>query len=306
MGNKGTSLPIRTFRAEARPFGLSLVAPKQPLGRILLSTGQWRASQIPRLLSEGQVAVRGRVVTDAGARINPWQETITVLGRPLSPLTPCRYVILNKPYHVLSSFTDPEGRKTLAEFVPIPDIYAAGRLDYDSEGLLLLTDDGWLNHRLTHPRYEHPKTYLVQVERIPDERALETLRQGVVIQGRRTRPAEVALLSEEELPPLPERPVPIRYRANVPTAWLRITLYEGMKRQIRHMTAAVGFPTLRLIRIAIGPISLEGLAPGAWRFLTEAELAALAQWLQEREAARPAIQRRKISSGRNRNRRAPA
>ncbi len=289
-----------------RPFGLSRVAQRQPLGRILLSTGRWRASQVPRLLADGQVAVAGRIVTDPGLHVNPWKEAITVSGRPLAPLRPCRYVIFNKPYQVLSSFTDPEGRKTLAEYIPIPDIYAVGRLDYDSEGLLLLTDDGWLNHRLTHPRYEHPKTYLVQVERIPDEKALEALRQGVIIQGRRTRPAEVVRLTEDELPPLPDRPVPIRYRANVPTCWLRITLYEGMKRQIRHMTAAVGFPTLRLIRIAIGPLSLEGLAPGAWRFLTEEELAALARWIHEREAAHPPRQRRSPSKGRTRNRLTPS
>lgn len=294
------------FKGAQRPFGLSLVARRQPLGRILLSTGRWRASQVPRLLAEGQVTVEGHVVTDLATRVNPWKETITVAGKPLPPLRPCRYVLFYKPYQVLSSFTDAEGRKTLAEYIPIPDIYAVGRLDYDSEGLMLLTDDGWLNHRLTHPRYEHPKTYLVQVERIPDEKALEALRQGVVIQGRRTRPAEVALLTEGELPPIPERSVPIRYRANVPTCWLRITLYEGMKRQIRHMTAAVGFPTLRLIRIAIGPLSLGDLAPGAWRFATEAELAALARWIHEREAARPPLQRRSASKGRKRNRRTPA
>ncbi|MCD6518895.1 MAG: pseudouridine synthase, partial [Anaerolineae bacterium] len=179
-----------------------------------------------------------------------------------------------------SSFTDPEGqgRATLADYIPFPDIYAAGRLDYESEGLLLLTDDGWLNHRLTHPRYEHPKTYLVQVEGIPSPEALEALRRGVLVKGRKTRPAEVELLSQA--PSLWPRSVPIRQRKNIPTSWLRIVLREGRKRQIRHMTAAVGHPTLRLVRMAVGPVSLGRLNPGEWRELNEEELAALANMLR--------------------------
>lgn len=183
-----------------------------------------------------------------------------------------RTIIFYKPYRVLTSFTDPEDkdRVTAGDFVPVPGVYAAGRLDYDSEGLLLLTSDGKLAHRITHPRYKLPKTYLVQVENIPNQSALAQLRRGVIIQGKITRPANAELLSTE--PELFPRNPPIRYRQNVPTAWLKITLREGRKRQVRRMTAAVGHPTLRLIRMAIGPLSLGNLAPGEWRDLTPAEL----------------------------------
>lgn len=186
---------------------------------------------------------------------------------------PPRTIIFNKPYKVLCSFTDPQGRPTVADYVDVPDVYAAGRLDYDSEGLLLLTSDGRLAHQVTHPRHKLKKVYLVQVENIPDEPALDRLRQGVEIKGQRTRPAQVQRLQAP--PDLFPRSEPIRYRQNIPTAWLKITLQEGRKRQIRRMTAAVGHPTLRLIRIAIGPIELADLAPGRWRDLTGSELSAL-------------------------------
>jgi pseudouridine synthase len=186
---------------------------------------------------------------------------------------PSRTIALFKPYDVLSQFRDAEGRATLAAFVPIPGIYPVGRLDRDSEGLLLLTDDGLLAHRLTDPRFEHPKTYLVQVERVPDDRALEALRRGVALRDGPTRPAEVELLAEP--PDLPERSVPIRFRKNVPAPWLKMTIREGRNRQVRRMTAAVGHPTLRLVRVAIGPIALGDLAPGQWRELTDAERSVL-------------------------------
>ncbi len=186
---------------------------------------------------------------------------------------PSRIIALYKPYDVLCQFTDAEGRATLKAFVPIADVYPVGRLDRDSEGLLLLTDDGPLAHRLTDPRFDHPRTYLVQVERIPDDQALEALRRGVVLSDGPTRPAEVEHLPEP--PALPERSVPIRFRKNVPTAWLRMTIREGRNRQVRRMTAAVGHPTLRLVRVAVGPISLTDLAPGQWRELTEMELRTL-------------------------------
>jgi 23S rRNA pseudouridine2457 synthase len=173
----------------------------------------------------------------------------------------------------LSSFTDPEGRHTVGDYVDVAKVYAAGRLDYDSEGLLLLTSNGKLAHRITHPRYKLKKVYLAQVENIPVEAALIQLRQGVLVKGIRTRPAEVELLPEE--PTLFPRATPIRYRQNIPTAWLKITLQEGRKRQVRRMTAAVGHPTLRLVRIAIGPITLANLLPGQWRDLTDDELKAL-------------------------------
>lgn len=170
-----------------------------------------------------------------------------------------------KPFGVLTKFTDTEGRPTLADYVSIPNIYAAGRLDLDSEGLLLLTDSARLSTRLTDPKFEHPRTYLVQVERIPDENALRQLREGVTLKDGLTRPAKVELLAAP--PDLPERPVPIRYRKNVPDSWLRLTITEGRNRQVRRMTAAVGHPTLRLVRWAIGPITLEGLQPGKWENL---------------------------------------
>jgi len=184
-----------------------------------------------------------------------------------------RYLALFKPYGVLCQFTDASGRTTLKDYVAVRGVYPVGRLDRDSEGLLILTDDGSLAHTLTDPRYEHPKTYLVQVERNPDPEAIEALRRGVVLSDGPTRPAEVDLLEHD--PTVPDRPVPIRFRKNVPTSWLRVTLYEGRNRQLRRMTAAVGFPTLRLVRIAIGPIVLGDMAPGEWRDLTEAELTAL-------------------------------
>jgi len=184
-----------------------------------------------------------------------------------------RHLILHKPYGVLSKFTDSEGRPTLADYVAEPRVYPAGRLDMDSEGLLLLTSDGDLAHRLTSPLHKVPKTYLVQVERIPDEDALVQLRQGVMVKGKRTRQAKVQLLREE--PNVHPRPVPIRFRKSVPTAWLRMEIQEGMNRQIRHMTAQVGHPTLRVIRVAIGSIRLGSLQPGQWRWLREGELRGL-------------------------------
>ncbi|HHB91505.1 MAG TPA: rRNA pseudouridine synthase [Anaerolineae bacterium] len=180
-----------------------------------------------------------------------------------------RYILFHKPYGVLTQFTDPEGRPTLGDYIDLPGVYAAGRLDKDSEGLLLLTDDGQVLHRVTHPRWKLPKTYLVQVEGVPDEAALQKLREGVMVKGKRTAPAAV-----ERLPSPPDLP-PRKVRQYHPTPWLRITLREGRKRQVRRMTAAVGHPTLRLVRVAIGPLQLGDLPPGAWRELTEAERKAL-------------------------------
>jgi len=184
-----------------------------------------------------------------------------------------RYLKLFKPFDVLTQFTDEGGRATLKDFVPVPGVYPVGRLDRDSEGLILLTDDGPLAHRLTDPRHEHPKTYLVQVERLPEPGALQSLRRGVVLADGPTRPVEVDLLAGE--PDLPDRPVPIRFRKNVPTAWLRLVLREGRNRQVRRMTAAVGHPTLRLVRVAIGPVLVGDLRPGEWRDLTPEERRAL-------------------------------
>jgi 23S rRNA pseudouridine2457 synthase len=182
-------------------------------------------------------------------------------------------ILFNKPYGVLPCFTDPDGRPTLADYIHIPGVYAAGRLDRDSEGLMVLTADGALAHRITDPVHKLPKVYWAQVERIPSADALQQLRQGVVLSGKKTRPASVRLLPEP--PPLPERPVPIRFRKQVPTAWIELILQEGMNRQVRRMTAAVGHPTLRLVRSRIGPVEMKALRPGEWRLATAAEVAAL-------------------------------
>jgi len=181
-----------------------------------------------------------------------------------------RTIAFNKPYGVLPCFTDSDGRQTLADYIDLTGVYAAGRLDMDSEGLLLLTSDGRLAHHITDPQHKLPKLYLAQIERIPSEEALEQLRTGVVLNGKKTKPAEVRLLPDD--PQLPDRPVPIRFRKNVPTAWLEIMLREGLNRQIRRMTAAVGNPTLRLVRVAIGPIVLGNLQPGDWRNVTSGEI----------------------------------
>lgn len=179
-----------------------------------------------------------------------------------------RYILVHKPYGVLCQFSG--AAHTLRDYVPVRDVYPTGRLDQDSEGLLLLTDDGALQHRLSDPAFEHPRTYWVQIERIPAAEAIRELSNGVVIQGRRTRAARVRLMPEA--PELPPRTPPIRFRKNVPTAWIEIILTEGRNRQVRRMTAAVGHPTLRLVRAAIGELRLEGLKPGEWRDLNAGEL----------------------------------
>ena len=176
-------------------------------------------------------------------------------------------ILFNKPYGVLSQFTPEAGHRALNEFGFPAGVYAAGRLDHDSEGALLLTDNGKLVKKLLDPKFEHPRTYLVQVDGQITPEALQQLSKGVVIKGYRTKPckAEMAVPPED----LWERVPPIRYRANIPTSWIKITLIEGKNRQVRHATAAVGFPTLRLIRIQIGNISLGDLKPGEWRVITD-------------------------------------
>ncbi|MGB3297795.1 MAG: pseudouridine synthase [Phormidesmis sp.] len=200
-----------------------------------------------------------------------------------------RYLLFYKPYGVLSQFTDKFAgdfarkpanakskeakRATLKDYVSVPDVYAVGRLDRDSEGLLLLTNDGPMQHRLSHPKFQHRRQYWVQVEQVPDQAAIAQLARGVTIRGYRTRPAQVKAMVEPSLPP---RNPPVRYRKQIPTAWLEMTLSEGKNRQVRRMTAAVGFPTLRLVRNALFladdlALTLKGIQPGEWRELTAKE-----------------------------------
>lgn len=174
-----------------------------------------------------------------------------------------RILLFNKPYGVVCQFSRDGLHPTLADYIALPDFYAAGRLDTDSEGLLVLTDDGGLQHQITDPRHKLAKTYWVQVEGIPDETALEKLRRGVKLSDFTTLPAEVRLIDEP--PQLWPRNPPIRERKTIPASWLELTIREGKNRQVRRMTAAVGLPTLRLIRSRIGEWRLEGLAPGTWR-----------------------------------------
>jgi 23S rRNA pseudouridine2457 synthase len=173
-----------------------------------------------------------------------------------------KLILFNKPYGVLSQFTDEKDRPTLAQYIKIPHVYAAGRLDHDSEGLLLLTDDGQAQHHIAHPTHKLQKTYWVQVEGAPNSYALTKLRQGVELNDGMTLPAEAKLIPT---PKIWNRDPPIRQRINIPTQWIEMIISEGKNRQIRRMTAAVGHPTLRLVRVKIGNWSLEGIAPGEYK-----------------------------------------
>lgn len=176
-----------------------------------------------------------------------------------------RLILFNKPYGVICQFTPESGHQSLKDFISFPGFYPAGRLDADSEGLVLLTDDGELQNKISHPKFKLPKTYWVQVEGEPDELALARLRQGVVLNDFKTLPAQVSLMDEPNC--LWSRTPPIRFRKNIATTWMSLTLNEGKNRQVRRMTAAVLFPTLRLIRYAIGQYTVQGIAPGEWRIV---------------------------------------
>lgn len=189
-----------------------------------------------------------------------------------------RLILFNKPFNVLCQFTSPDGRATLADFISVPGVYAAGRLDYDSEGLLVLTDNGRLQQRIADPRHQLDKTYWAQVEGEPTDAALEPLRRGLELRDGLTRPAQARLI---EPPAIWTRTPPIRERKSIPTSWIELTLREGRNRQVRRMTAAVGFPTLRLVRVAVGPWHLGELAPGQW---VEAEVPA--DWRVSKPAPR--------------------
>jgi 23S rRNA pseudouridine2457 synthase len=186
-----------------------------------------------------------------------------------------RYILFNKPYNVVCQFSGEP--PTLKDFIPVNGVYPVGRLDRDSEGLLLLTSDGLLQHKLTDPRFGHVRTYWAQVEGIPDARAIDKLSSGVALHDKTgdytSRPAKVRLLASE--PDVLSRQPPVRFRKSIPTAWLELKLTEGRNRQVRRMTAAVGYPTLRLIRVSSGSLTLGGLTPGQWRNLRAEEIAHL-------------------------------
>lgn len=194
-------------------------------------------------------AIPGEILGRPGARVPPYTATVLLL--------------LNKPFRVLCQFTAPAGRGCLKNHVPVAGVYPAGRLDFDSEGLVVLTDDGPLQALIADPAHKLSKTYWAQVEGVPDDAALAALRTGVTLDGRRTRPARARRRSPPDW--LWPREPPVRYRKTVPDAWIELVLTEGRNRQVRRMTAAVGYPTLRLIRTEVGPWSVAGLAPGQWR-----------------------------------------
>lgn len=198
-------------------------------------------------------------------------------------------IALNKPFAVVCQFSGESGELTLADYLPLPGIYPAGRLDKDSEGLLLVTDDGQLQNRISDPAFKLSKTYQVQVEGEPDTAALQHLRQGVELKDGLTAPGEVSVIPEP--PGLWPRLPPIRHRLNVPTSWLTLTLREGRNRQVRRMTAAVGYPTLRLIRYAIGPWTLDGLQPGQWREIKQ-PWPSLQQYCESHDLSAPPDRRR--------------
>jgi len=242
--------------------------PQERLQKVLAAAGVASRRASEKLIAAGRVQVDGRTVTEMGVKVDPTYAHITVDGKPIRPVTKHTYFKLYKPRGVISDFGgDAEGRRNVADLLPddAPRVFPVGRLDYNSEGLMLLTDNGDLAYKLTHPRYEHPKTYLVLVYQRPTEAALHQLRTGVQLPDYRTAPAKARVI--ERLPKgLQLDTGPAK------GVWLEIILREGKKRQIRHMTAEVGYPTLRLVRWAIGPVTMSNVAPSQVMPLNKQEL----------------------------------
>ncbi|MCB9137601.1 MAG: rRNA pseudouridine synthase [Caldilineaceae bacterium] len=251
---------------------------EERLQKIMAAAGVASRRACEKLITAGRVQVDGVTVTELGAKADPAVARISIDGRPLLLPETFTYLKAYKPRGMLSDTGgDARGRRNISELLPAGSdrIFPVGRLDLKSEGLLLLTNDGSLAHKLTHPRYEHPKTYYVLVERKPGERALQRLRKGVTLPEYRTAPAQVRVVEQ-----LPQR-LHLDY-GRVEGVWLEIILREGKKRQIRHMTAAVGYPTLRLVRWAIGPLTLGDLTAGETQALNDSEVRALRDMVKQR------------------------
>jgi 23S rRNA pseudouridine2605 synthase len=230
--------------------------PSERLQKVLARAGVASRRKAEELIQQGRVTVNGRVVTRLGTKVDPARDEIRVDGQRVQPAASRVYIMLNKPRGVLSTMEDDRGRRSLGDLVPVPvRLYPVGRLDVTSEGLILLTDDGELANLLTHPRYEHSKEYLVLINGLPSDKALEAWRRGVVLDGEPTAPARVEVLKRQ-----------------AGSAVLRIVMHEGRKRQIRRIASLLGHPVQELTRVRLGPLQLGPLEPGQWRYLTSREI----------------------------------
>lgn len=238
---------------------------KERLQKVMAHAGVASRRKSEEIIQQGRVAVNGEIVTEMGTKVDPERDRITVDGEPINVAEEYTYIVLHKPLDVITTADDPWDRKTVLDLVDVDErVYPVGRLDADSEGLVLLTNDGELTHRLTHPSFEHQKEYHVRVGGRPSRDALERLRTGVRLEDGLTAPAEVEVL-----------------RRGDGNTWLRMILHEGRKRQIRRMTEAVGHPVKRLIRVRMGPIWLGDLTPGQWRHLTKSEVEQLQKTIKD-------------------------
>ena len=242
------------------------------LQKVLAHAGVASRRKAEALIQQGRVTVNGRVVTELGTKVDPARDDIRVDGERLRVVARHTYILLNKPRGVLSTMEDERGRRSLGDLVTFPArLYPVGRLDVNSEGLILLTDDGELANLLTHPRYRHEKEYHVLVLGHPGDKTLEVWRRGVILEGQRTAPAAVEVLRKEK-----------------DTTWLKVVMHEGRKRQIREMASLLGHPVLELTRVRLGPLELGGLGPGKWRTLTAREVGELQALKQTPKKARRA------------------